>query len=163
MSYRHDHRRPMMAAGLALGGLAFFVPHVLELAEIREQGMFTGPTYGRRLLITGLALFVAVLATGLAARARDWRGSALWTWVGALGGVILLLVFLGPGNLWPLVIGLAAAYAALPIAAAGLAGHAVRRWGERGAPKDVLLAHSGHDTGRAAGGSPARGTDQPEG
>jgi hypothetical protein len=161
MSYRHDHRRPMMAAGLALGGLAFFIPHVFELAAIREQGMFSGPTYGRRLLITGLALFVAVLVTGLVARARDWRGSALWTWVGAIGGVVLLLVFLGPGNLWPLVIGLAAAYSALPIAAAGLAGHAVRRWGERGAPKDVLLTPPGYELERPPPPTPTPEADGP--
>lgn len=156
MSYRHDYRRSMIATGLVLGGLSLFIPHVLEIRAIREQGLFAGPTYDRRLLLAGLALFVAVLLTGLVARARDWRGAAMWTWLGSLAGVVLLLVLLGPGYPWPLAIATAAVYAAIPVATAGLAGHAIHRLRSRRTPS-VLVATPHFESRKPTGNAPESG------
>ena len=91
---------------------AFFVGIAVALALYPFTGWWLNSSEGVK--ITLPVLFgVAVLAGGGWAR-------AMWLWLGVMAGMIGLLGWVGPGNIWPIVLVLAALLTAGAIGAGSL-------------------------------------------
>lgn len=98
---------------------SFFVGIAVALALYPFTGWWLNSSNGVR--ITLLVLFsVAVLVGG------SWE-RAVWLWLGVMAAMTGLLAWLGPGNIWPIVL----AFAAVLTAGAIGAGFLVRAGFER--------------------------------
>jgi hypothetical protein len=97
----------------------FFVGVAVTLALYPFTGWWLNSSEGVK--TTLLVLFgVAVLAGGCRAR-------AMWLWLGVMAGMIGLLGWRGPGNIWPIVLALAALFTAGAIGAGSLVRAGFRR------------------------------------
>ena len=115
---------------VVVGGAAFLAAHLVQTLAWRTwfQGTFE-PWFlnsGRAVAFTAALLLLA----GAVVSAADWRESMIRganVAAGAFVAMILVLAVVGPGNLFPIVIAIAAVIAAASGGAGALAGWSLRR------------------------------------
>jgi hypothetical protein len=83
---------------------------------------------GIGVLRTSVVLFAMGFLIALARSESPWRKAAA-LWAGAFGGMTGVLFWSGPGTIWPIVLGFAAAITAASIFAGSWAGFAARSRG----------------------------------
>lgn len=113
MSFNVFRRAPIFV----LGVLA-----IVTLQALSGWWLDSGP----RVLRACVVLFALAVAIGL------WRSEGAWVracalWAGAIAGSIGVLFWIGPGNLWPIVLVLAAAITAAAIFGGTVCGLGVDR------------------------------------
>ena len=104
---------------------SLFVVGVLAIVTLQAMGgwwLDSGP----RVLRACLVLFALGVVVGLS-RSREPWGRACALWAGAIAGSTGVLVWTGPGNLWPIVLAFAAAIIAAAISAGTVLGLGVNK------------------------------------
>jgi hypothetical protein len=85
---------------------------------------------GSGVLRTVLVLAAVGVIAGSRRYARPWARAWL-VWAGAISGTAVLLIWIGPGNLWPIVLAIAAALSAVGVFGGALLASLFRRRGDQ--------------------------------
>lgn len=103
-------------------GLPFVIAFAVPVAVHQFAGWWLNSSRG--VAATLALLFVLGVVFALGRPARPWRRAGALC-VGAFAGSVAVLVWTGPGTIWPIVL----AFAAVLSTAAAVAGTGVARWG----------------------------------
>jgi hypothetical protein len=124
---------PKGMKSMAAGAAAFTAAHAIErVAWNAFNPRFPTPWFlnaGRATALTAAAIFVAALLVAMLVRSEPLTGIAhgISTAVGAMIAMFVVLMFIGPGNLWPIVLMIGSSIVVVSAAAGGILGGLLRR------------------------------------
>jgi hypothetical protein len=127
-SERRESGIPLLIAGAALFLLLhlFFVLTWERWFAWMKVDQAWWMNSGRSMVVTAVAVFAAALVLGLRRRASLLAGGA-WMLLGLTGAMVGVLMFVGPGNIWPIVLVAGGGILGVSVAAAVLVAAVVRR------------------------------------
>jgi hypothetical protein len=108
-------RRPTVIEGLACFSIAFLTIASIQLA--RGWWLDSGRAVGQTAAVLAIWSAAAALWGG-----RPHLARAVALWLGACSASAIALFWIGPGNIWPIVLGVAATIAAAAVSGGTLAG-----------------------------------------